>query len=112
MSEIEKFDETSDFIFYRGHDGSISVQVVIDNDNDTVWTNQKGLAEIFNVSIPTINYHLKEVLKSGEIDEISTIRKILTVQKEGNRDVERTIEFYNLDIILAVGYKVGSCAGK
>ena len=69
---------------------------------------QKAMAELFGVEVNTINYHLKEIYSTGELKEDSTIRKIRTVQKEGNRQVERERAFYNLDAIISVGYRVNS----
>ncbi|WP_259014612.1 virulence RhuM family protein [Emticicia fluvialis] len=96
----------SDFLFYTSTKGNIKIQVIV--GNETVWLSQKNMAEIFNVEVPTINYHLKEIYKSEELDQQSTIRKILIVQNEGSRNVKREIEFYNLDAIISVGYRVNS----
>jgi hypothetical protein len=63
---------------------------------------------LFGVEVQTINYHLKEIFKSGELEEVATIRKIRIVQTEGNREVAREVDFYNLDAIIAVGYRVNS----
>lgn len=103
MNEIQN---TSDFIFYQGNDGNIKVQIVL--GDETVWVTQKGLSEIFNVEVNTINYHLKEIFESGELQEDSTIRKIRIVRSEGNRDVRREVLVYNLDAIISVGYRVNS----
>jgi hypothetical protein len=73
-----------------------------------VWLSQKMMAKLFDVDVRTINEHLKNIFKSKELEEISTIRKFRTVQNEGNRTVEREIEFYNLDAIISVGYRVNS----
>jgi hypothetical protein len=85
----------SEFLLYR-------------SDSETVWLTQKKMAELFDVEINTVNYHLKEIFKSKELEEEATIRKIRIVQKEGNREVSRDLEFYNLDAIIAVGYRVNS----
>ena len=74
----------------------------------TFWLNQKRMAELFGVEVNTINYHLKEVFSSGELQADATIRKIRIVQSEGNRQVSREIEHYNLDAIISVGYRVNS----
>ena len=66
------------------------------------------MAELFGVESNTITYHLKEIYKTGELEEKATTRKIRVVQKEGNRDVNRDLDFYNLDAIIAVGYRVNS----
>jgi hypothetical protein len=66
------------------------------------------MAELFGVEVNTINYHLKEIFASGELEPKATIRKFRIVQQEGNREVSREIEFYNLDAIIAVGYRINS----
>lgn len=99
-------DQHADIIFYSSPAGHVKVEVIF--NDETFWLNQKRLAELFGVEVNTINYHLKEIYKSGELVEEATIRKIRIVQKEGNRDVSRDVDFYNLDAIIAVGYRVNS----
>ncbi len=77
-------------------------------EEETFWLSQKKMAELFGVEVNTINYHLKEIFKSEELEEKATIRKFRIVQTEGKREVERDIDFYNLDAIIAVGYRVNS----
>ncbi|AZA52735.1 cell filamentation protein Fic [Chryseobacterium sp. G0201] len=101
-------DNISNFIFYQSDDGKISVQVVIDNDGETIWASQNSIANIFNTSKQNISYHLSNIFGENELDENSTVKEILTVQKEGNRDVKRVVDFYNLDAIISVGYRVNS----
>lgn len=96
----------SHIILYTTKTGNISVQVQY--EDGTFWLTQKRMAELFGVEVQTINYHLKEIFKSGELQEVSTIRKIRIVQTEGKREVEREIDFYHLDAIIAVGYRVNS----
>jgi len=96
----------SEIIFYTTPDGVIKINIRF--EDETFWLTQKKLAELFDVGINTINYHLKEIFKSGELDEQATIRKFRIVQLEGSRHVERQIDFYNLDAIIAVGYRVNS----
>lgn len=103
---MTEFEEKSDFLFYNGNEGGLKVEVIV--GEETVWTTQKGMAEIFNSTKQNISYHIKNVLKEGELPENSTVKEILTVQNEGDREVSRTIEFYNLDMIIAVGYRVNS----
>ena len=98
--------QNNEIIFYSTLDGIVRVEVVF--QDETFWLSQKRLAELFGVEAQTINYHLKEIFKSGELDAAATIRKFRIVQKEGERDVERNVEFYNLDAIIAVGYRVNS----
>lgn len=66
------------------------------------------MAKLFGVEVNTVNYHLKEIFKTGELQEQATIRKNRIVQIEGNREVTRDVDFYNLDAIIAVGYRVNS----
>ena len=95
-----------DIIFYQNQTGNVKIEVLYDNEN--FWLTQKSMAELFSVKVNTINYHLKEVFNSGELKESSTIRKIRIVQKEGKRNVNREVDFYSLDAIIAVGYRVNS----
>jgi len=103
MSDLER---NADFLFYNSENGTTRVQVIV--GDETVWTTQKGMGEIFGVETNTIIYHLGEIYKSEELNEIATTRKIRVVQKEGTRDVEREVQFYNLDTIISVGYRVNS----
>jgi len=89
----------ADILFYSSPAGNVRVEVIF--NDETFWLNQKRLAELFGVEVNTINYHLKEIYKSGELEEHATIRKIRIVQKEGNRDVAREVDFYNLDAAIA-----------
>jgi hypothetical protein len=77
-------------------------------ESETFWLNQKKIAELFGVDLRTISYHLNEIYDSGELSREATLRKIWRVQKEGSREVRREIEFYNLDAIISVGYRVNS----
>lgn len=77
-------------------------------NNETFWMTQKLMAELFGVESHTITYHLKEIYKTGELEETATTRKIRVVQQEGKREVSRELDFYNLDAIIAVGYRVNS----
>lgn len=91
---------------YTSPKGAVKIEVVFQDEN--IWLSQKKMGELFNVESHTITYHLKEIFKSQELDENSTTRKIRVVQKEGDRAVTREIDFYNLDAIIAVGYRVNS----
>ena len=94
------------FILYNLPENSGTVQAIV--QDDTLFLTQKAMAELFGVEVNTINYHLKEIFTSDELDEKATIRKFRTVQQEGNRQVERERAFYNLDAIISVGYRVSS----
>jgi len=98
--------QQNELIFYTTADGAVHVEVFF--QDETFWLSQKRMAELFAVEVQTINYHLKEIFRSKELDEMATIRKIRIVQKEGGRDVAREIDFYNLDAIIAIGYRVNS----
>ena len=87
---------------------NINITVEVTYIDESFWLTQKAIAELFGVASNTITYHLKEIYKNDELEEIPTTRKIRVVQKEGNRDVNREIDFYNLDAIIAVGYRVNS----
>jgi hypothetical protein len=98
--------QQAEIILYPTPEGAVKVELRY--EDDTFWLTQKKLAELFGVEVQTINYHLKEIFKSGELPENSTIRKIRIVQQEGTREVSREVDFYNLDAIIAVGYRVNS----
>ncbi|WP_439581839.1 RhuM family protein [Dyadobacter bucti] len=99
-------DQQADIIFYSSPAGHVKVEVIF--NDETFWLNQKRLAELFGVDVRTINEHLQNIYNSGELPREATIRKIRIVQKEGNRHVSRDVDFYNLDAIIAVGYRVNS----
>jgi hypothetical protein len=98
--------QTFEVLLYSTPENKTEIEVFF--EEETFWLSQKKIAELFNVGVNTINYHLKEIFKSKELIEKATIRKFRIVQNEGNREVGRDIEFYNLDAIIAVGYKVNS----
>ncbi len=98
--------ERFEILFYGTPEENTMIEVFY--EFETFWLSQKKMAELFNVEVNTINYHLKEIFKSRELEEEATIRKFRIVQKEGARDVTRDVEFYNLDAIIAVGYRVNS----
>lgn len=98
--------QQDNIVLYKTDEGNVNVSVVF--EDETFWLTQKAMGELFDVETPTINYHLSEIYKSEELNEAGTIRKIRIVQREGNRDVTREPLFYNLDAIIAVGYRVNS----
>ena len=105
MDDIDKY---SDFLFYNNGDGKINVKIIVDVEQYTIWTTQKGMSEIFEVEENTITYHLGNIYDTKELTRESTTRKIRVVRKEGKRSVSRNIDFYNLDAIISVGYRVNS----
>ncbi len=96
----------SNLILYTSNNNEVSIQVQY--EDGTFWLTQKRMAELFGVNTNTINYHLKDLYKSSELQEERTIRIFRIVQTEGQRKVERNVTFYHLDAIIAVGYRVNS----
>ena len=94
------------FLVYNTPDKDIKVNAVI--KDDTIWLRQKSMAELFGVQTPAISKHLKNIFEEGELNELATISKMETVQVEGNREITRQVDFYNLDAIISVGYRVNS----
>lgn len=99
----------SEIVFYQGEDGRSRIQVRL--DGGSVWLTQRLLSELFQKDVRTINEHLQNIFDEGEADPTATIRKFRIVQAEGNREVTRLVDHYNLDVILAVGYRVRSHRG-
>jgi hypothetical protein len=95
-----------EIIFYTTPEGVTKVEVVF--QEETFWLSQRRMSELFAVEVSTINYHIKEIYKSGELLEGATIRKFRIVQPEGERSVTRDVDLYNLDVIIGVGYRVNS----
>jgi len=104
--KIQIRNSTAEFLIFTNQSKTSTIEVRF--EDETIWLSQKLMAELFDVEVNTINYHLKEIYKSGEIQEERTIRKFRIVQTEGNREVNREIDFYNLDAIISVGYRVNS----
>jgi len=98
--------EFNDILFYSDAEGQVKIDVLY--EGDTFWLSQKKIAALFDVESNTITYHLKEIYQSKELSPAATTRKFRVVQREGNRDVNRNIDFYSLDAIIAVGYRVNS----
>jgi len=99
-------NSTAEFLIFTGQAGEQSIEARY--ENETVWLSQKLMAELFAVDVRTVNEHLKNIYDSGELQREATIRKFRTVQTEGSRQVARNIDFYNLDAIISVGYRVNS----
>src|SRR5690554_2682720 len=99
-------NSTTEFLIFTAQAGENSIEARY--EDETIWLSQKLMGELFQVETNTINYHLKEIYKSGEAEENRTIRNFRIVQTEGKRQVERNVEFYNLDAIISVGYRVNS----
>ena len=97
---------TSEIVLYQTEDGKIKIDTVF--QDETIWLPQAKMAELFDVNVPAISKHLNNIFEEGELQKEATVSKMETVQQEGNRRVTRTREFYNLDGIIAVGYRVNS----
>lgn len=99
----------SEFLIYQSQTGDIQIDVRL--EDETVWLTQAQICELFQKSKSTISEHIKNVFEEGELDGNATVRNFRTVQNEGNRQVVRELEHYNLDIIISVGYRVKSLQG-
>lgn len=96
----------SQIIIYQTESGQTKIDVRL--ENETVWLTQKSMAELFQTSVPNINMHLKNIYNEDELKQEATIKEFLIVRQEGDREVNRNIEYYNLDAIISVGYRVRS----
>ncbi|MBO6185619.1 MAG: virulence RhuM family protein [Chryseobacterium sp.] len=99
-------EEIQKFLIYNTPNEKVRVDVFL--QNETLWLTQKAMATLFGVNVPAISKHLSNIFEEGELIENSTISILETVQKEGNRSVRRNVEYYNLDAIISVGYRVNS----
>lgn len=94
--------EKANFLFYKSEDGSVSVQVILDKENDTIWTTQRGMADLFEVNISSISRHIGNIFESGELEEKSNLQKLQIANSD------KPVAYYNLNVIIAVGYRVNS----
>ncbi len=104
--QLQIRNSTAEFLIFTGQAGEDGIEVRV--EGETVWLTQRLIAELFAVTIPTINEHMTKLFESGEISREATIRNFLIVQQEGNRKVSRKIDHYNLDAIIAIGFRVNS----
>ncbi len=102
MQEEYKFQKT---LLYVSDEGEVSLDVIVDQEGETFWATQKTMAEVFGVKKNTINYHLKNIFADGELNQNSVVRKIRTTASDGK---SYNNNFYNLDVIISVGYRVNS----
>lgn len=107
MTDNDELDPKNQIVIFA--DGNVNVNVRI--DGQTVWLTQKGMAQLYEVSVKTINEHLSNIYQEGELIDIQTIRKFRIVNSEGSNQVVRNLDHYNLEAILAVGYRVRSGRG-
>jgi hypothetical protein len=106
QKKIQIRNSTAEFLIFTAQSGEKGIEVRV--EDQTVWLTQKLMAALFEVSIPTINEHLANLYQQREIDAGATLRKFRIVQTEGSREVGRKVDFYNLDAIIAVGFRVHS----
>jgi hypothetical protein len=99
----------SEILLYQTEDGQTKIDVRL--EEETVWLSQAQMVELFQTTKQNISLHIKNIYEEGELDEISTVKDYLTVQAEGKREVQRNLKFYNLDVIISVGYRVKSHRG-
>ena len=99
-------DQTTEFLLYTAPNGAIKVEVLL--SNETIWLTQKRMAELFGVGVAAISKHLENIYESGELQREATLSVLETVQQEGARQVTRKLEYYNLDAVISVGYRVNS----
>jgi hypothetical protein len=99
----------SEIVLYQSADGAIKIDVIL--ENETVWLTQDQMCSLFGKSKSTISEHIKHIYEENELSRDSTVRNFRTVQNEGEREVTRDLDFYNLDVIISVGYRVKSQQG-
>ena len=99
-------NDAKNFLIYSLPNNQVRVDVFV--QNETLWLTQKAMVSLFEVNVPAISKHLSNIYEEGELKQEATISILETVQKEGNRDVKRNVEYYNLDAIISVGYRVNS----
>ncbi len=99
-------NNNGEILIYRTPKGNTKIDVQL--QNETLWLNQKQIAELFQTTVPNVNMHIKNILAEGELEKNSTIQDFLIVQKEGKRNVKRKVEHYNLDMIISLGYRIKS----
>jgi hypothetical protein len=109
MQDIKSTNPQGELVIYETSNKEIKLEVRM--ENETIWLSQKQIALLFDKDVRTINDHIINIYKEQELEQNPTIRNFRIVQKEGNRDVERDIEHYNLDVIISVGYRVSSLRG-
>ena len=96
----------SEIIIYKSSDGQSNLSVHLENED--VWLTQKQLVELYQTAKSTVSEHIKNIYNDEELTPEATVRKIRTVQTEGKREVTRELDYYNLDIIIALGYRINS----
>ncbi len=106
MNELEPKESGGEFLLYQTEDGQVRLDVRL--QDETVWLTQPLMAELFQTTQQNISQHIRNVFEEGELTPEATHKKFLSVRREGKRDVRRALDFYNLDMIISVGYRVKS----
>lgn len=101
-------EERNDIVIYQSEDGLVKMEAIVDPVNETIWASQRAMAELFGVNPQAITRHLGNIYEEGELVKDATCSKMEQVRQEGSRLVTRNIEFYNLDAIISVGYRINS----
>jgi len=104
--DLSKYQPNSEFLLYKTDSGAIKVDVLL--QNESIWMPQNKMAQLFGVKVPAISKHLKNIFDTGELVQEATVSILETVQIENGRNVKRNTQFYNLNAIIAVGYRVNS----
>lgn len=102
-------EQKTELVIFKAQDGNVKLDVKL--EDETVWLTQNQMSELFQTTKQNVSLHLNNIFKEGELDKNSTVKEYLIVQKEGNRQVSRKTSFYNLDVIISVGYRVKSKRG-
>lgn len=105
-NQLTPRDQTTEFLLYTAPNGAVKVEVLL--ANETIWLTQKRMAELFGVGVPAVSKHLDNIYESGELQREATVSVLETVQQEGTRQVTRKLEYFNLDAVISVGYRVNS----
>ena len=107
-NEVTIRSSAAEYLTYVATVGDNPESMKVRYEDENIWLTQRMLATLYNVNVATINEHISNIYKDNELEKDSTIRKFLIVQKEGNRDVSRNVAHYNLQMIIAVGFKVNN----
>lgn len=102
----QNLPQESHFLIYQAGDGTLKIDVRL--QGETVWLTQQHLAELLQTTVPNISMHIRNIFDEGELAPEATVKKFLTFRQEGNRQVQRELDHYNLDVIISVGYRVKS----
>ena len=109
MGKIQTYNLTEDVVVYRSEDNTVQLDVQL--AEETVWLTQLQMAVLFDATVPNISMHIRNIFKEEELTREATVKDFLIVQTEGEREVTRRVQCYNLDVIISVGYRVKSKRG-